>query len=300
MWNEGTNTVRVLAAAQHNYVDSEDEDYALALEGDGSQNEDFPRKLYAHLAIENSIIKFQLDCGATVNILPSDLYIDIFGDHEYKLLKKHDTKLLMFNKTELNTIGTISVVTANPKNGQQYKIEFVITEKGLKPLLGAPTIQHLKLMSVNKENVMSVDIKSHNNGLTVEDVIAQYKDVFTGEGKLQEELHLEVDRNVPLVKLPVRKIPVALKEPVKDEIDRLVKMGILTKVEVPTDWISAMVATKKRNGKIRLCIDPKPLNQALKRNHYPLPVIDDILPLLSNAKVFTVVDAKNRGFGTFL
>ncbi|KAK3706238.1 hypothetical protein QZH41_003700 [Actinostola sp. cb2023] len=70
-------------------------------------------------------------------------------------------------------------------------------------------------------------------------------------------------------------------------------MEILTKVEAPTDWISAMVATKKRNGKIRLCIDPKPLNQALKRNHYPLPVIDDILPLLSNAKVFTFVDAKN-------
>ena len=114
-----TDAVRALASAQDNYVDSEDEDYALALEGDGSHNEDFPRKLYAHLAIENSIIKFQLDCGATVNILPSDLYIDIFGDHEYKLLKKHDTKLLMFNKTELNTIGTISVVTQQWTNSRR-------------------------------------------------------------------------------------------------------------------------------------------------------------------------------------
>ena len=49
----------------------------------------------------------------------------------------------------------------------------------------------------------------------------------------------------------------------------------------------------KNNGKIRLCIDPKPLNQALKRNHYPLPVIDDLLPELSKAKVFSVEDAKN-------
>ena len=49
----------------------------------------------------------------------------------------------------------------------------------------------------------------------------------------------------------------------------------------------------KSNGKIRLCIDPKPLNQALKRNHYPLPVIDDLFTELSKAKVFSVVDAKN-------
>jgi len=54
-----------------------------------------------------------------------------------------------------------------------------------------------------------------------------------------------------------------------------------------------MVVAMKSNGKIRLCIDPKPLNQALKRNHYPLPVIDDLLPELSKAKVFSVVDAKN-------
>ena len=54
-----------------------------------------------------------------------------------------------------------------------------------------------------------------------------------------------------------------------------------------------MAVVKKSNGKIRLCIDPKALNQGLKRNHYPLPVIDDLLPHLANAKVFSVVDAKN-------
>ena len=54
-----------------------------------------------------------------------------------------------------------------------------------------------------------------------------------------------------------------------------------------------MVVVMKRNGRVRLCIDPKPLNTALKRNHYPLPVIEDILPSLANAKVFTVMDAKN-------
>ena len=44
---------------------------------------------------------------------------------------------------------------------------------------------------------------------------------------------------------------------------------------------------------VRLCIDPKPLNNALKRNHYPLPTIEDVLPLLTDSKVFKVLDARN-------
>ena len=49
----------------------------------------------------------------------------------------------------------------------------------------------------------------------------------------------------------------------------------------------------KPNGKLRVCLDPKPLNKALKRNHYPLPTVDDLLPELSRAQVFSVVDIKN-------
>ena len=54
-----------------------------------------------------------------------------------------------------------------------------------------------------------------------------------------------------------------------------------------------MVVATRRNGKIRLCIDPKPLNKVLKGNRYPVPLLDDLLAQLTNAKVFSVVDAKN-------
>ena len=36
-----------------------------------------------------------------------------------------------------------------------------------------------------------------------------------------------------------------------------------------------------------MCIDPQHLNKALKRSHYPLPVIEDILPELADIKVFS-------------
>ena len=52
--------------------------------------------------------------------------------------------------------------------------------------------------------------------------------------------------------------------------------------------------------KLRVCRDPKPLNKALKRNHYPLPTIDDLLPELSKAQVFSVVDVKDGFWHVFL
>ena len=49
----------------------------------------------------------------------------------------------------------------------------------------------------------------------------------------------------------------------------------------------------KKDGKIRLCLDPKDLNQALQREHYPLPTIEDLETRLHRAKVFTKLDVGN-------
>ena len=110
---------------------------------------------------------------------------------------------------------------------------------------------------------------------------------------LEGKLHLELDEDVKPVKLPGRKVPVAVCDKLKNELNRPDNLNIVKKVTVPTDWISALVVTMKPNGKVRPCIDPKPLNVALKRNHYPTPTIDDVLPELSRAKVFSVMGAKN-------
>ena len=57
--------------------------------------------------------------------------------------------------------------------------------------------------------------------------------------------------------------------------------------------MSGLVVTEKPNGKLRVCIDPQHLHKALKRSHYPLPVMEDILPELTNVKVFSKADLKD-------
>ena len=49
----------------------------------------------------------------------------------------------------------------------------------------------------------------------------------------------------------------------------------------------------KKTGKLRLCLDPRDLNQAIQREYYPLPTIEDVATHLHGAKVFTKLDARN-------
>ena len=68
--------------------------------------------------------------------------------------------------------------------------------------------------------------------------------------------------------------------------------GHITRVSEPTDWVSSIVTVYK-NGKVRICIDPKDLNRALCREHYPIPTVEEVVALFPKAKVFFVLDAKS-------
>ena len=250
----------------------------------------YPKKLHATMVLPGATeVNFQLDCGATVNVLPQSVYATLPRDTGK--LETANSTLVMFNKTELTPLGKQRLSVQNPANQHWYSAEFVVVDGSCTPILGAAAIQHMQLITVNKENILKVAETEHSPPSS--DIIQQFNDVFTGEGRLEGKLHMEVDRTVKPVQLPVRRVPVAVKDQLKRELDRLDDMNIITKVTEPTDWVSALVVIMKSSGKVRLCIDPKPLNKALKRNHYPMPTIEDILPELPKAKVFSVLDAKN-------
>ena len=54
---------------------------------------------------------------------------------------------------------------------------------------------------------------------------------------------------------------------------------------------------RKKDGNVRIGLDPKPLNKALKREINQLPILDDTLPELTKAKVFAYLLALARHCG---
>ena len=66
----------------------------------------------------------------------------------------------------------------------------------------------------------------------------------------------------------------------------------MQKVDELTEWVLSVVVEQKKNGKIRVCLDPRSLNKAFQRAQYPMPVVDDLLPSLSTARVFSICDLR--------
>ena len=73
----------------------------------------------------------------------------------------------------------------------------------------------------------------------------------------------------------------------------MVELGVIEKVEEPTDWVSSIVYSRKSNGKLRICLDPKDLNTAIKRPHYPTPNLEEITHKLAGSVIFSKLDARH-------
>ena len=113
--------------------------------------------------------------------------------------------------------------------------------------------------------------------------------VIPGEVKL----HLK-DNAVPVVN-PPRRIPETLKSRLKYELDTMENDQNIVKVDEPTDWVNSLVVVEKpQTGKLRICLDPKALNEAIRRPHYPMYTLDDVMCKLTKATCFSLLDIRMR------
>jgi len=135
--------------------------------------------------------------------------------------------------------------------------------------------------------------KSQGNADAKSELLCQYQDCFQGIGCFQGEFHITLDPTVPTVIHPPRRVPEAVLEPLKRELDALVEQVIIAKVDGSTDWVNSLVCVTKANGTLRLCLDPEDLNRAIKHPHHCTPTLGDVLPKLNGAKYFSIVDAQS-------
>ncbi|XP_041460922.1 uncharacterized protein K02A2.6-like [Lytechinus variegatus] len=246
------------------------------------------KRIFANMMVRGHSVRFQVDCGATCNVLPSSCI-----DTSTMSLQPTKGLLSMYNMSTEQPMGKCTIEVVNPKNQEIFDVEFIIVDNGkLTPILGSETSQLMGLITVQHENIMEVtDLPRLSSA---EQLSHEYSDVFDDRvGKLPGQYKIELDPTVKPVVHPPRRVPVAIKERLKAELVRLVEADVVAPVDTPTEWVSSLVCVNKPNNKLRVCLDPQDLNKAVRRNHYPMKIIEDILPDLSRAKVFSVVDAKN-------
>ena len=83
-----------------------------------------------------------------------------------------------------------------------------------------------------------------------------YPEIFNELGKLTEEHLIHIKENATPVIYPTRKIPVALEDRLKKELDTIERNGVIKRIEEPTDWVNSLVLVEKPDGSLRICLDP--------------------------------------------
>ena len=105
------------------------------------ENPDRKDKLLAVMLLNCHRVPFQLDTGATVNILPEESFKDVYGKGSLSLLDNAEVTLVMYNKTEEESMGK-KRVQAEPQKWKKYSVEFVVVKGKGKPLHSGPTKHH--------------------------------------------------------------------------------------------------------------------------------------------------------------
>ncbi|MCG8047630.1 MAG: RNase H-like domain-containing protein [Candidatus Thiodiazotropha endolucinida] len=233
--------------------------------------------------INDKSINFQIDTGARCNVMSQDTFHSIGIKTP---LKQTSTKLTSFSGHKLRPAGVVQLPCEI--QGNDCNIDFYIVDSSVPSVLGGSTCREIGLIQ-RLYNIHANELPKQKD--LPQDIENSYKDLFEGLGCMPDTYSIKVDPSVKPVIHPPRKIPISMKEKVKSELKRMEAEGVIKKQTQPTDWVNSMVVVPKSNGKVRICIDPRDLNKAVLREHYPMKTIDDILMEIPEAKVFSKLDA---------
>ncbi|XP_031338074.1 uncharacterized protein K02A2.6-like [Photinus pyralis] len=238
--------------------------------------------------VNNKTLKCKLDTGAMANVITKSNLISLKRNVK---IQKSNCNLTTFSNDKIAVLGKCNLKCKY--EGKYYNIDFYVVDVDAPSIIGLPTCKSLKVI----KRIHSLEVNERPPPLMkYDDIKLKYSELFTGIGCLDEPYTIRVDHTVMPVVPPPRKIPLALKDNLKVELDEMEKNQIIEKVDMPTDWVNSLVIVKKPNSnKVRICIDPRDLNRAIKREHFQLPSLDEIAPNLRGNKFFSKLDA-SKGF----
>jgi len=236
---------------------------------------------YTDVDIGNVTVKFKLDSGAEANILPLDIYKSL---QETVSMQPTSTMLVAYGGTKLRPEGLAKLQCVTPK--VQVCLPFYITRHSSIPILGKEACERMQLLK-------RVDTVLTTHPTSKEELIAQHSAVFEGLGQFPGEHHIHVDPKAVPVIHGCRKIPLAVLGKLKDTLDQLLQADVIAPVTQPTPWVNSLVITEKKNGLLRVCLDPRDLNKAVLRQHFSIPTTEDVLCKLAGKKIFSIFDEKD-------
>ena len=284
---EQTQDTKVQSATAY-LADDDDDVYAFSINMEHMKRNTHP------ILINGSPIDMFLDSGTTVDILDEGDFKQL---KEKPVLRPTKVKIFPYQSQVPLTIYGVFSSTAMACGNSHISQSYVAKGKH-GSLLSRTTAEALDLLRVGPPTSATYHpIQQHFANATsdtsplLDSVIDKHKDTFKGIGQFTNfEVKLHVNPNVTPIQQSIRRIPYHARKKVTAELQRLLDLDIIERVNGLTSWINPVVVVPKSNDQIRLCLDMHRANKALIRERHVIPTMSDILPKLHEAKYFCKLD----------
>ena len=271
-------------------------------------------------------VLLKADTGADVNLLNSSTFDKAIGDRS--ILQPSSLRMEAYGSSTVLVLGKFHAFL-RWKN-QIYKQLFYVTSANaspnllsrdscymlgvLKPCYSVETSKRSSIQTPKQAEMQQTSTKHSISKdqlkgapLRKEDILETYTDVFTGIGKFPGPLYkFKLKPNAKPARHALRRVPIHLQEAFHQEIRNLEHLGILEPVKEVTEWVNSFVIVEKKadpqaepevvpKKKLRICLDPRDLNEALEHEPYYTRSIEEILGKFHGMKKFTIADF-NKGY----
>ena len=246
------------------------------------------------VSIHGKKINFLIDTGASINVMDEQDFNEI---RHYVKLKKSTTRIFPYKSTSpIETLGEFKTkLVCNTRTGKRSTsnvLIHVVKHNGRtgESLLSFKTAEKLGLVQI---------LNRINGEITeTESLLAEYSDLFQGLGKLKNyKVKLHIDESVQPVAQPHRRIPFHIRKKVEEQLAKLEAADIIEPVHEATPWISPILVVPKprKPEEIRICVDMRRANEAVKRERHLMPTRDEIIQDLDGSTIFSKLDL-NQGY----
>ena len=233
------------------------------------------------MLVNGNEVEFILDSGAKISCVSQETWKEL-GSPE---LTGVSCKGKSFTGNEFEMLGSFMAIIEVDKT-QEVLVTHVT--KGKLNLFGFPWIIVLEnkvgypiissLKSEKSVEVLKIEKAPSETNEIVNNLAVQFKKVFEeGLGHCTKmKAHLYVKNGVNPVFVRARPVPIGVKDAIEKELYRLLKIGAIKPIEF-ANWAAPILAIKKANGKIRVCIDYSTrLNNTIELDRHPIPTPSEI------------------------
>lgn len=236
----------------------------------------------AEVQIDGTPLKMELDTGASVSLISAAVFERTFPELH---LKPSPVLLRSYSGHLSSVMGEVQVDVKY--KDRECVLPLFVMKEDTPTLLGRNWMEGLRITPFQVQAISSRQ--------SLDGVLQGFPEVFSDQlGAFKgASATIAVEAGAKPRFFKPRLVPFALQDRVSEEIQRLVREGIVEPVR-SAEWAAPIVPVVKTDGRIRICGDFKvTINPVISMDKYPVPRVEELFAKMSGGVKFTKLDLKD-------